>query len=95
LNSWDFKPPNGESQKQVGERMYTWMEKNPIKKYEQEPKVAVISHGMAIKCLLKKIMDFSPKLTYKILLDNTSITRLQYSQEGWSVIKINDTPHLN
>ena len=49
---------------------------------------------MAIKCLLRGIMDFSSGLTYKINLDNASITRLKYSERGWHLITINDTAHL-
>ncbi len=56
--------------------------------------IAVFGHGMAIKCLLRGIMDFDNGLTYKIRLDNTSITRLKYDKNGWHIECVNDAAHL-
>lgn len=93
-NNWEFTPPNGESQKDVEDRMLEWLKEYALSKYPEEKTTGIFAHGMAIKCLLRGIMDFSPNLTYKINLDNTSITRLKYSERGWHLITINDTAHL-
>ncbi len=93
-NNWNFTPPNGESQKNVEERMLKWTNENLITRYANNLTVGIFTHGLAVKCLLRGIMDFSPKITYKIILDNTSITRLKYSDNGWHLISLNDTAHL-
>ncbi|MEK6856145.1 MAG: histidine phosphatase family protein [Nanoarchaeota archaeon] len=93
-NNWKFTPPNGESQKDVEDRMLEWLKEYVLSKYPEEKTIGIFTHGMAIKCLLRGIMDFSSDLTYKINLDNASITRLKYSERGWHLITINDTAHL-
>ncbi len=93
-NNWEFKAPNGESQREVEERMYGWVKECLLSRQDQNLTVGVFSHGMAIKCLLRGIMEFAPKITYKIALDNTSITRLKYTERGWHLMAINDTAHL-
>ncbi|MBI2666233.1 histidine phosphatase family protein [Candidatus Woesearchaeota archaeon] len=99
-DNWNFAPPGGESQREVEERMLRWVNGTLLKKYqheqekEQEIKMAVFTHGLAIKCLLRGIMDFSTNITYRIHIDNTSITRLNYDKNGWHVITVNDTSHF-
>ena len=93
-NNWRFAPPGGESQRAVEKRMLAWINQTIVSKYPQQANVAVFSHGMAIKCLFRGIMRSSPKQTYKINLDNTSITRLKYTKRGWHLITLNDTAHL-
>ena len=95
LDNWNFTPPHGESQKVVEERMLAWVGDVLLPRYEMDLTVAVFSHGVAIRCLLRGIMDFSAKMTgYKISTENTSITRLKYDSKGWNVVTINDTGHL-
>jgi broad specificity phosphatase PhoE len=90
-NNWNFKAPNGESQRDVEERMLDIVVNEILGK---DPTVALFTHGMAIKCLLRGIMGFDPAITYKIVLDNTSITRLKYTSRGWHPMTINDSGHL-
>jgi broad specificity phosphatase PhoE len=97
-----FQPPNGDSQQMVEDRMFDYIER--IRKSHPETdlynvpavdkKIGVFSHGMAIRCLLRKIMDFSPKLTYRMITENTSISQIQYDAKGWKPIRINDAGHL-
>jgi broad specificity phosphatase PhoE len=90
-NNWEFRPPNGESQRQVEERMYCFVENLTIK----DGKIGVFGHGMSFKCLLRGIMGFSPSLTYRIAIGKTSITRLNYDKQGWHLLCVNDTAHLS
>ncbi len=92
--SYRGKAPGGESQAEVEMRMVSWVEKELLPYSNHNLKIAVFSHQFAIKCLLRSILDSSPKMTYKIILDNTSITRLKYDGEGWHVITLNDTSHF-
>ncbi|MFU2119654.1 histidine phosphatase family protein, partial [Ornithobacterium rhinotracheale] len=56
----------------------------------KEGKFLVLTHGMSIKCFLRKILDFNPAITYKITIDNTGVTKLVHSQEkGWEISYIN------
>ena len=93
----NFRAPNGESQRDVEERVYSWVEKTLIDR-RKDLTVGVFGHGVATKCLLRRIMNSDPELTYRICINNCSISRVKYSHsgqhEGWSLIKINDDAHL-
>lgn len=93
-DNWNFTPPCGESQRAVEERMLRWVNKNLTLRYSEGLTVGIFTHIMSIKCLLRGIMDFSPTLTYKVNIDNTSITRLKYTNLGWHLVTVNDTAHL-
>lgn len=93
-NNWDFKVKGGESQREVEERIHGWLKKTLLSKWELGLTVGVFTHGMATKCLLRGIMEFTPKITYKIRIGNTSITRLKYDEFGWHLFSLNDVTHL-
>lgn len=58
-------------------------------------RIAVFSHGTAIKCLLRGVLHSDPRMTYKMRIDNTSVTVLKYSVEaGWHLDRVNDICHL-
>ena len=94
FDNWNFTPPHGESQRDVEERMIDFVHETLLERCHEDLRVSVFTHGMAIKCFLRGIMDFSPKITYNVFLENTSITRLKYSERGWHVLTLNDTAHL-
>jgi len=99
-----FKPPGGESQLDVEERMMRFVVENVIKGAEETGGIAIVfGHGLAIKCALRSILDSAPHMTRKIVLNNTSITEVFYTPEhkainadqaGWQVMRVNDTSHL-
>jgi broad specificity phosphatase PhoE len=92
-----FLPPNGESLHQVERRAATWLEQTLLYNQEISGKtnnIAVFSHGMTIKTLLHYVMGFDQNFTWKIMLDNTSITKLSFGDEGWRLICVNDCAHL-
>ena len=94
-NPWGFKAPGGESQREVEERMYGWIQQTYGQSmlFEKEPdlKAAIFTHGMAIKCLTRKILNYPPNQTYHTVLYNTSITRFQYEQGIWRLVSFNDS----
>jgi broad specificity phosphatase PhoE len=91
----NHKAPNGESQNEVGNRMFDWLKEKVLPKVNLEDhKIAVFSHRFAINCLLQKILGYDPSMTWKIKLDNTSITQLRHTEHGWEVIRIGDAAHL-
>jgi broad specificity phosphatase PhoE len=102
-----FQPPGGESMNQVERRVSLWMEENILynkeiieeaarRRDEKRPRmtIAAFSHGMTIKCLLHHIMGFDQSFTWKLTLENTSISKLVFREEGWRLITINDHAHL-
>lgn len=90
-NQWLFTPPNGESQKEVEERMMSFIENSIISKYS-EGNFLIVGHGIAFKCLLRGILDISSQMAYKLSIYNTSLTKLSYDKEkGWFVNYMNQT----
>lgn len=90
-NQWLFTPPNGESQKEVEERMLAFISSEILSKYT-EGNFLIVGHGIAFKCLLRGIFGISSQMAYKLSIDNTSLTKLSYEKEkGWFVNYLNQT----
>ena len=90
-NQWLFTPPNGESQKEVEERMLAFISSEILSEHT-EGHFLIIGHGIAFKCLLRGILDISSQMAYKLSIDNTSLTKLSYNKEkGWFVNYLNQT----
>lgn len=98
-----FKPPGGESQNMVERRASKWLEEEILYNKDKleylygldKPLgIAVFSHGVTIKSLLHYVMGFDKSFTWKIEIDNTSITELSFGDKGWRLHCINDTSHL-
>lgn len=98
----NFRPPGGESQRDVETRMISYILENIAS--GDSPTINFVStHGLAIKCVLRHILDSSPTMTRKIITDNTSMTEIVYTPEhtttnrdhaGWQLLRVNDTSHL-
>lgn len=101
-----FLPPNGESMHQVERRASLWLEENILYNknvmkmaaekaaIDKRLNICVFSHGMTIKCLLHYIMGFDQSFIWKLTLENTSICKLHFGDEGWRLLTINDHAHL-
>ena len=102
-----FLPPGGESMHQVERRAAKWLEDNIMynKKFAEYAtnrrntgcaplNIFCFSHGICIKSLLHYVMGFSQSFTWKISIDNTSLTKLYFGQDGWHLISVNDCSHL-
>jgi broad specificity phosphatase PhoE len=102
-----FAPPNGESLNAVERRASKWLDEtimfNPevlslsdkVMTEQGRPlEIACYSHGMTIKCLLHYIMGFDKSITWKIAINNTSVSKLAFDHEGWKVRYINNCSHL-
>jgi broad specificity phosphatase PhoE len=101
-----FLPPNGESLHMVERRaskfleediMYNaWFQDYYTRKLATTgniPNIAFFSHGMTIKSLLHYVMGFDKSFTWKIDIDNTSVTKLSFGRQGWRLHSINDCSH--
>ena len=54
-DNWNYKCHNGESQFEVENRMYNFI--GPLLTLPSEVTVGIVTHGMAIKCLLRKLLS--------------------------------------
>ena len=98
-----FSPPEGESLNHVQRRASAWLDENIVyneyilerhKELNRPLEIAVFSHGLTIKCLLQYIMGFDKIFTWKIIINNTSVSKLSFGKDGWKVYSINDCSHL-
>ncbi len=84
-----YSPPDGESRRSVQERITTaWLEITAQTDYDT---VAIVSHGAALKILLRHMF-------YRIddiRLPNTAITTLVRFHDVWEIQSFAETPHLN
>jgi probable phosphoglycerate mutase len=92
MNNWLYLPPNGESWRDVETRMHYFIQKLVPKTGRKT--VALFTHGMAIKCFLKGVMEYSASTAIKMKVSNTAICQAAYDSHGWRVIRINDFAHL-
>ncbi|GAB4819242.1 hypothetical protein N2152v2_006288 [Parachlorella kessleri] len=95
---WRFAPPGGESQKQVEERMLRYITQVVLPQLTPDRPALIVTHGLAIKCFLRGLLDSSPDMTRRIRLDNTAITEVGFqpdgAEQGWHILRVNDTMHL-
>lgn len=89
-----FEPEGGEKAKDAYERFYNAVLK--IAKENDGKKVALVSHGFVIRCLLTRIIhDDITKLNEVIIPCNTSVTQIEFYSDGThKIIKYNDAEHL-
>lgn len=93
---YDFRPPGGESQRDVESRMYDWL-RDISSQYEsttQPVNIAAFSHGFAIKTLVRGLMQASPIMTYRTIIHNTSMTVLYRERGMWFIDRVNDFQHI-
>ncbi|KAH3767922.1 histidine phosphatase family protein [Pelomyxa schiedti] len=90
-NPMDFKPKDGESQREVEARMNLFFEAMLLPQWKASKKdlfnVCVLSHGFAIKCFLRELLHVDPADTWKIKVENASffvVCRTEVS--GWQII---------
>jgi probable phosphoglycerate mutase len=80
-NPWEYRPLNGESNKDTGERMKKCLEKI-IKDANKGNTIGLFTHGQAINSLLKTLFTEEElnKYEYSLSIKNTSVTKLQYDE---------------
>jgi broad specificity phosphatase PhoE len=109
-NSYEFKAPGGESQKDVEKRIASYITKKVLGSARErsqmnntsnsstttiQPVTIVVGHGMAFKCFMRHILDSTPAMTTHIQFDNCSITEVAMDDDkGWYVLRMNDQSAL-
>jgi|SRR3989338_3893008 len=85
---WNSKPPGGESQAEVAERMFFAVCRVGREDLEYERR-AYFTHGGAIKYFCTRLFRWDKNTAWKIPVDNTSITHIRYDGE-WKLVAFND-----
>ena len=97
LLGMDHCAPGGESMHHVGARMRAWaLEALAEARANGWNAIAAVSHGVAIKCLLHRLVGFNEAQVWLTEIDNASITTIRYKGEKttWALVRTNATPHL-
>ena len=94
-----FVPPQGESYRMVQRRYANWLEDEILYNADlaassQSLRIAIVGHGAATRCILHYILGFDEQFIWKMVLENTSVSRFRFNREGWFPVCINDTAHL-
>ncbi len=85
--------PGAESFQQVTERAYAALE--GIARRHGGQRVAVVSHGVTIRCLLSRITGWSLRDRDRLpMVRNTAVTVLRWDGERFSLVLLNDDSHL-
>ncbi|MFQ5621317.1 MAG: histidine phosphatase family protein [Candidatus Nanoarchaeia archaeon] len=93
LGHWHFRAPGGESLQDVENRMSEWLNTNVLQQAHMKS-VAVFTHHMAIKGLLRNVLRLDPSMVNSMAVDTSAVTHLKYMGGQWNVVKINYAPHL-
>lgn len=83
--------PNGESRRQLQERVYAAF--TDIAR-SANGEVALVTHGGALQMLMRRLLDDAPVLD-AAHYGNTSITTVQRDGDGWQLVELAVTPHLD
>ncbi len=89
----NFKAPNGESQKDVEIRMTKFIsellsEENPVEI------IWLFTHWFAIRCFLRWILDSDARMSFRLAIENTSVTELVFDWAYWNINRIGSISHL-
>ena len=100
---WVYGPTAGrdsESERLLERRVIGWIEDvliydHAFSSQAGAKRVAVVSHGHAIRSALHAILGFDSRYTRRIQLDNAAVSRMRFSARGWFPVSINDSWHTH
>lgn len=90
--------PEGESMTELGQRMNAAL--NACRELPPGSRPLLVSHGMALGCLVSTILGLPPYAERRLRLRNCSISRVDYQESpwlapGWVVETAGDVSHLD
>ncbi len=91
----NFQPPGGETPGAVEERMWNWLNHDLRERFPEGGKVLAVSHGMAIRCLIRRVLQTEPVMVFRMITHNTSLNVLEWDGERWWLERLNDHAHLS
>ncbi|WP_226571962.1 2,3-diphosphoglycerate-dependent phosphoglycerate mutase GpmB [Mangrovibacter yixingensis] len=94
----DGRIPQGESMTELSQRMHAAL--SACLELPAESRPLLVSHGMALGCLVSTILGLPPYAERRLRLRNCSISRVDYQQSpwlasGWVVETAGDVSHLD
>ncbi|MAU56072.1 MAG: hypothetical protein CL899_03915 [Dehalococcoidia bacterium] len=95
-----YSPDDGESEYEVQKRFSNYIDqeilfKTEVQNINRRINIAVVTHGWALRCYFQYILEFDQSYIRKMQMDNTSITQFKFNSEGWRLIRLNDSSHLD
>ena len=84
----DFKAPGGESMNEAGARMKDWADSLPV----TNGVIFGFAHGVAIRCFISTLENWTHAQTNESYLANTSITRLDRVNGAWHLTYFGKDP---
>lgn len=86
----DEKPPGGESMAEVTTRVGAAMER--LAETYAGRDVVIVSHGGSIRGAIAHALRIGPDNALHMSVQNLSLTRLQWTPDGWRVQCVNEMP---
>lgn len=90
-NNWlmkpKFKPPEGESFKDLYNRVKSFTNDMLLEKHNKN--IVIFSHGGPIRAAISLALGNGCETILPLEVDNTKLTRLDYINNNWKVIKVN------
>ena len=87
----DFRPPGGESIREVGIRKYNWAE-TKFADIAIPQRVFVFGHGMATRSLAAHLHGWSREKTVSGITDNTSMSLFKRNGSEWGLVYLGRMP---
>lgn len=88
---WHFSAPGGESSADVFARGSRWLDGVALAGRAQH--TWVFTHGMVIKLLVAGLSANDRQTAWQRHIQNTSLTTLHHTGDGWVVDQVNTFPH--
>jgi broad specificity phosphatase PhoE len=79
----DFKAEEGESMNDVARRMHGWIQETLPSAGKEPVRAFVFTHGLAIRCLMSHLYDWTHYETFTIETPNASVTKLIHEEGEW------------
>lgn len=88
----DFRPPGGETLVELSRRVGSFLDElTPI---AVERDVAIVTHVSPIKAAMAWALGVGVEISWRAMVGQASITRIEITQRGPSLHAFNDTHHL-
>ena len=92
----EVRMPGGETLDELQARAWDGVEKIYAKYSKEKNPVLVVSHNLAIICILSRILGVTLNDFRKFRQHNASVNIIEHdSMRGWSVVTMNDLSHLS
>ncbi len=91
----EWVPPGGESHVMCSARVGQFLDE--ILAHHDEGRVAIVSHGVAIDHLLRRLLGLDPRSLQRFVfhVDNCSLHRVSRREDGmFRILALNETAHL-